>query len=100
MEDDRIHIHSSRHYQANGVKNGTPFSATGVDHLGPVHMKDVYDVSEEETLHQSFITLYTCATSRGIVLDLVRDTSSNCFISSCIKFISRRGCPQICLSIR
>ena len=41
------------------VRNGTPFSATGVDHLGPVHMEDVYDVSEEETLHQSFITLYT-----------------------------------------
>ena len=67
-------------------------------HGGPVYVKDVYDVNEEDNINKAHVVLYTCATSRGIILDLVKDTSASCFVNSCIKFISRRGCPQIFLS--
>ena len=42
--------------------------------------------------------MYTCASSRGVILDLVPDTSSKEFISSLKRFIARRGCPQEILS--
>ena len=42
--------------------------------------------------------MYTCASSRGVILDLVQDTSAASFISSCTRFIPRRGCPQVFLS--
>ena len=75
-----------------------PFKATGVDHLGPVNIKDVFEPNDEEELHKLFITLYTCASSRGVILDLVPDMSAESFISSCTRFISQRGCPQVFLS--
>ena len=80
------------------VEGEIPFKATGGDHLGPVHIKNVFESNEEADLHKSFITLYTCASSRGVILDLVPDTSAESFISSCTRFISRRGCPHVFLS--
>ena len=45
-----------------------------------------------------YVTLYTCSSTRGIILDLVPDTSSNQFISSFRRFIAKRGCPNEMLS--
>jgi len=67
------------------------FKSTGVDHLGPLYIRDVF---EGEELRKAWIVLYTCATSRGLVLDLVKDVSAEIFINSLRKFISRRGCPK------
>ena len=80
------------------VAGEIPFKATDVDHLGPVNIKDLFEPNDEEVLHKSFITLYTCASSRGVILDLVPDTSAESFISSCTRFISRRVCPLVFLS--
>ena len=80
------------------VDDEFPFKSCGVDHIGPVYVKDVYDVNEEDNINRAHAVLYTCATSRGIILDLVKDTSASCFVNSCIKFISRGGCPQVFLS--
>ena len=66
--------------------------------MGPFYAKDVYNVNEEDEINKAHVVLYTCATSRGIILELVKDTSAGSFLNSCIKFISRRGCPQIFLS--
>ena len=44
------------------------------------------------------MTLYTCASSRGIVLDLVPSLDSVSFIRSFRRFISRRGCPSNVIS--
>ena len=78
----------------------TPFSNTGVDYMGPVYCKNVYGVNslDEEDMHKAFIVLYTCASTRGVVLDLVPNGESKTFINSFIRFISRRGCPKIMLS--
>ena len=37
--------------------------------------------------------IYTCASTRGVILDVVPDGSAETFINSLKKFISRRGCP-------
>ena len=81
------------------LRDDVPFSATGVDYFGPLYAKNVFtDNSEEEELHKSFVALYTCASTRGIVLDLVKDASVTAFVHSFRRFICRRGCPQIMLS--
>ena len=50
---------------------------------------DMFDKSNK--MHTAWGVLYTCAASRGIVLDLSPDTTSNSFIRSFSRFISRRG---------
>ena len=59
------------------LKDDTAFSATGVDHMGPLYTKNVfdYDSVEEDEMFKCYITLYTCASTRGIILDLVPNTS-------------------------
>ena len=71
------------------VHDQFPFKSCGVDHMGPVYVKDVYGVNEEDDVNNAHMVLYTCATSRGVVLDLLKDTSAGCILNSCIKFISR-----------
>ena len=41
---------------------------------------------------------YTCASTRVVVLDVVRDTSSTTFIDTFCRLITRRGCPSVVLS--
>ena len=62
--------------------------------------EDIYteDDGDDSNLNKAHIALFTCATSRGIVLDLVKSTSAKCVINSCMKLISRRGCPRLFLS--
>ena len=78
------------------LDKGTPFSAYGIDYIGPLYMKNVYNDQQEDEhqLFKCYVVLYTCATTRGVVLDLVPDT----FVNSLKKFTSRRGCPRIILS--
>ena len=82
------------------VDKSTPFSACGIDYIGPLYTKNVYSDQKEDEhqLFKCFVILYTCATTRGVVLDLVPDASAKTFVNSLKKFISRRGCPRIILS--
>ena len=81
------------------LRDDYPFSGTWVDYLGPLYSKNVFtvDLADNEDMHKSYVLLYTCASSRGVVLDLIPDTSSNHFLSF-TRFISKRGCPKIMLS--
>ena len=82
------------------LRDDVAFSGTGVDYLGPIYCKNVYsdDLDDENESHKSYVSLYTCASTRGVVLDLVHDGQAKTFINSCIRFISRRGCLQEILS--
>ncbi|XP_066933551.1 uncharacterized protein [Clytia hemisphaerica] len=81
------------------LRDDVPFSGTGVDYFGPILCKNVYIEDElEDELYKSYTALYTCATTRGVVLDLVQDATATAFVSSLIRFIARRGCPQKVLS--
>ena len=48
----------------------------GVDYLGPLYRKDIYYKSSDDDMHKAYIVIFTCATSRSVILDLVEDNSS------------------------
>ena len=71
------------------------FSGIGIDYLGPLYCKDIYDRNtlDDCDVFKCYIVFYTCASIRGVILELVQGTSSKYFIYSLRKFISCRGCP-------
>ena len=70
-----------------------PFAATGVDYLGPLYCSPVY--GKKETLYKAHVVLYTCISTRAVILDVVHSADSQSFVNSFRRFISRRGCPAI-----
>ena len=54
-----------------------PFKVVGIDLCGPVFVKNVF--WESDDMFKCWIVLYTCAASRGIVLDVVPDVSAKTF---------------------
>ena len=47
---------------------------------------------------KAYIVIFTCATSRSVILDLVEDKSSKNLTNSFKKFIAKRGCPKKIIS--
>ena len=73
-----------------------PFKISGVDCLGPVYVKDIYINSSD--VYKSWISLFTCASTRAIHLELVVDSSGPSFLNALKRFISTRGIPQKVIS--
>ena len=73
------------------LRDDFPYSGTGIDLFGPLFCKNVYD--RTEIMHKCYVILYTCASTRAVLLDLVHNAESKVFINSFNRFISRRGCP-------
>ncbi|EYB96025.1 hypothetical protein Y032_0154g2997 [Ancylostoma ceylanicum] len=63
-----------------------PFKNTGCDFMGPFTSK---------TQDKMYVCLYTCLTTRAVHLEVVENLSTAAFLSSFIRFISRRGVPSI-----
>ena len=76
------------------------FSGIGVDYSGALYCKNVFqsDNTDEDEMYKCYIVIYTCASTRGVILDVVPDGTAETFVNSLKKFISRRGCPQVILS--
>ena len=62
------------------VDRTVPFQVWGVNYLGPVFVKEIYHSSNDE-MHKAYIVLFTCSTSKAIILDLVEDNISKNFIN-------------------
>ena len=69
------------------LNDSAPFVTTSIDKFGPVHVKNVYGQSDKT--YKSWVTLYTCATSRGIILDLIPGMDPSVLKRSIKSFISR-----------
>ena len=65
------------------------FSKIGLDYAGPLFVKGIYE---------AYISLYTCASSHAIHLNLVPELSSKVFLRSFKRFVGRRGIPTEVLS--
>ena len=65
------------------------FSKIGLDYNGPLFVKDIYEKGGK--MSKAYISLYTCASSRAIHLDLVPELSSKAFLRSFKRFVGRRG---------
>ena len=57
-----------------------------------------YTKTDNSTLFKVWVTLYTCAGTRGILLDIVPYIDAPSFIRCFRRFVSRRGCPSYMIS--
>lgn len=69
-----------------------PFEVVGVDFAGPLY------IQAKEVTHKSYITLFTCAVTRAVHLELVPDISTRSFLLAFRRFVSRRGLCRIIYS--
>ena len=68
------------------------FSTPGVDFAGPLHIRNG---KEEEKPH---ITLFTCAVTRAVHMELAKDLIAAEFRRNLEKFVARRGTPDLLVS--
>ena len=71
-----------------------PFTNTGVDFAGPLFCRE----RGCNEAYKSYISLYTCASTRAISLELVPDLTAHSFKNSMIRFVSNRGIPNVMIS--
>ena len=67
------------------ITRSNPFEVCGVDFTGPLY------ISNGNSVEKSYIVLYTCATVRAIHLELVQNQTTEAFLRSFRRMISRRG---------
>ena len=77
------------------VNNSYPFICTEIEYAGAIYCRSICndDVLNERDPFKCYIVIYTCASTRGVILNVVLDGSAETFINSLKKFISRRCCP-------
>jgi hypothetical protein len=68
------------------------FQATGLDFGGPLYVKN------KSGTDKVYILLLTCASSRPIHLELVKDMSVEGFLRGFKRFIARRGVPEVIIN--
>jgi hypothetical protein len=65
-----------------------PFALTGIDFTGPLYIK------VGRNMHKAYITLFTCATTGAVHLELCTDMSRDKFLMALQRFAGRRGLPH------
>ena len=80
---------------ASRVTCSFAFKSIGVDYLGPIFVKHVYNEYDDPPLFKAEIVLYMCAATRAVHLNLVPDFSSTYFIQT---LKPRRGIPKLFIS--
>ena len=72
--------------------NKLPFSAIGVDYLGP------FLVKQGRSMVKRFGCIFTCLRTRAVHIEVARTLSTDSFIDALQRFIGRRGKPEIVYS--
>ena len=67
------------------LKDTHPFDTTGVDNFRPLFVKKVFCEKNYDKMSKTWVTLYMCASTRVILLDLVLqpNSTSDCMLLSC-----------------
>ena len=65
----------SPNLQLSRVDDSYPFICKGIDYTGAVYCRSIYnaEVLNERDPFKCFIVIYTCASTRGVILDVVPD---------------------------
>ncbi|XP_055910886.1 uncharacterized protein LOC129945251 [Eupeodes corollae] len=71
---------------------GRPFTNTGVDFAGPFLIKTYY--GRKCRFDKGYVCIFVCFATRAIHLELVSDLTTQAFLASFTRFISRRGTPE------
>ena len=74
------------------VQEAPAFTFTGVDFAGPLYVK--------RTTAKVWVCLYTCCVVRAVHLDLVPNLTTEAFLRSFRRFVTRRGLPKKVVSCR
>ena len=74
------------------VTPGPVFDKVGVDFAGPIYIK--YGYVRKPTVIKSYICVFVSLSVKAVHLELVSDMSSESFIASLRRFVSRRGKPS------
>lgn len=69
-----------------------PFHSTGIDYAGPFLIKDRRGRGTKIT--KCYICLFICLSTKAIHLELVTELSTQAFLATLRRFISRRGKPS------
>ena len=69
-----------------------PFSHTGLDYAGPLLVKPRKDSAT--SAEKRWICLFTCASTRGVHLEIVNNLTTEEFLMAFTRFASRRGKPN------
>ncbi|XP_064614545.1 uncharacterized protein LOC135478203 [Liolophura sinensis] len=70
-----------------------PFSVTGVDLFGPFFLKYGRNQSKK-----AWGAIFTCATSRAVLLEIVDNLSTEAFLQALRRFVSHHGWPHTIIS--
>ncbi|XP_071041441.1 uncharacterized protein [Parasteatoda tepidariorum] len=70
------------------VVPSAPFTTTGIDFAGPVNIRCL------KSRDTAYITLFTCATTRALHIELVSDLTTDKFLLALQRFVGRRGLPH------
>ena len=81
---------------ADRVTPSPPFYITGVDYAGPFYLKMGHVRKPCEV--KAYVCVFLCFTTRAVHLEVVSDQTTEAFLATLKRFISRRGCPHIIYS--
>ena len=94
---------------ADRVTEAKPFEVIGIDFTGPVYIAETkqtikrtkkrpVQLVKTKTTSKAYIALTTCAVTRAVHIELVPDLTTDSFMRSFRRFVSRRGRPSIIYS--
>ena len=69
------------------------FDQTGVDYAGPVYIK--YGYVRKPTVIKAYVCVFISLSVKAVHLELVSDLTSEAFIATLRRFISRCGKPSL-----
>lgn len=75
----------------NRVTPSKPFTNTGVDFCGPIYLREGKRRGAKRI--KSYVAVYICMAVKAVHLEVVSDMTTDAFLNSFKRFISRRGRP-------
>jgi len=76
------------------VSNMPPFNNTGLDFAGPLYVRGKPVGATDSQEIKAYVRLFTCASTRGLHLELTRELSATVFLQAFRRFCARRGVPS------
>lgn len=73
------------------VNEAKVFSIVGIDYCGPFQIKQ--SSLRRSIVSKGYVVVFVCFVTKSVHLELVSDMTSQCFIATLKRFISRRGLP-------
>ncbi|XP_046961242.1 uncharacterized protein LOC124530918 [Vanessa cardui] len=74
------------------VTSCRPFQKVGMDFAGPIQVKN--SRVRKAIVSKGYVCIYVCFVTKAIHLELTSDLSTDAFLASFKRFISRRGLPS------